>query len=155
MRALLTAFLLASVATASVAAPAPGSAVSFALECAECPPDAYCEFGYPGAPEGSVACVENAPEAYHSLYRRYASPWQACGYKTCISGQYLGSVTRASVADCQTYCDTLSTCTSIIFQAPSSCLVFASILSLDGTFPSSTDQVWTKNATCPWKDNSC
>ncbi|KAI9021775.1 hypothetical protein DFJ74DRAFT_670524 [Hyaloraphidium curvatum] len=70
----LAALLLASlVAPArSVAVPGGGAAlVIYRRGCGECPEEAYCEFGYPGAPEGHVACVANEIEASHQLYRRY------------------------------------------------------------------------------------
>ncbi|KAI9034033.1 hypothetical protein DFJ74DRAFT_2166 [Hyaloraphidium curvatum] len=43
----------------------------FARSCGECPSSAYCEFGYPGAPEGGVACVQQESDNGHVLYRRY------------------------------------------------------------------------------------
>ncbi|KAI9024265.1 hypothetical protein DFJ74DRAFT_720310 [Hyaloraphidium curvatum] len=45
----------------------------FARSCAECSFEAFCEFAYPGAPQGSVACVSEAADNLHAIYRRYAT----------------------------------------------------------------------------------
>ncbi|KAI9023196.1 hypothetical protein DFJ74DRAFT_720545 [Hyaloraphidium curvatum] len=45
--------------------------VVFRRSCGECGDDSYCEFGFPDAPEGHVACVVHDVEDMVHLYRRY------------------------------------------------------------------------------------
>ncbi|KAI9026383.1 hypothetical protein DFJ74DRAFT_717598 [Hyaloraphidium curvatum] len=76
--------LLAASIPAALAAPLAGrgelavaeaGTVTFAASCGSCPSDAFCEFGYDGAPAGRVACVVYGNDAGNgrlsSLYRRY------------------------------------------------------------------------------------
>ncbi|KAI9030598.1 hypothetical protein DFJ74DRAFT_657116 [Hyaloraphidium curvatum] len=49
---------------------APGARAVFRRSCGECASSEFCEFGYPGAPESTVACIEYGTEL-GELYRRY------------------------------------------------------------------------------------
>ncbi|KAI9029531.1 hypothetical protein DFJ74DRAFT_765327 [Hyaloraphidium curvatum] len=47
----------------------------FSRSCSECDDGMFCEFSFPDAPQGSVACVDYGDsEDFRSLYRRYAGP---------------------------------------------------------------------------------
>ncbi|KAI9023195.1 hypothetical protein DFJ74DRAFT_767837 [Hyaloraphidium curvatum] len=65
--------LLAATCFASVFADESlaGPAVVFRRSCGECGDDSFCEFGFPDAPEGHVACVAHDGENLEHLYRRY------------------------------------------------------------------------------------
>ncbi|KAI9027782.1 hypothetical protein DFJ74DRAFT_751238 [Hyaloraphidium curvatum] len=43
--------------------------VVFRRSCGQCADNEFCDYGYPGAPEDHVACVEYASES--ALFRRY------------------------------------------------------------------------------------
>ncbi|KAI9029139.1 hypothetical protein DFJ74DRAFT_477449 [Hyaloraphidium curvatum] len=49
------------------------SGVVFRRSCVECGVQDFCEFAFPGAPDGQVACVDQSKRSsIQNLYRRYA-----------------------------------------------------------------------------------
>ncbi|KAI9020555.1 hypothetical protein DFJ74DRAFT_724753 [Hyaloraphidium curvatum] len=72
---IFAALLALAVLAAAPGAGAPASSgevdpVLFRRSCLDCPESHFCEYGFPGAPEGAVACVVGGRDK-QLLYRRY------------------------------------------------------------------------------------
>ncbi|KAI9029162.1 hypothetical protein DFJ74DRAFT_702985 [Hyaloraphidium curvatum] len=110
------ALLVAALASSASAAPQ-GAQVLFARSCGDCAQDAFCEFAYPGTPEGHVACV-GAPADLHSLYRRYEEPaFTLCGTNQyCCTPRWDGHQT-ADLDACKALCEADSNCQHFSFDS--------------------------------------
>ncbi|KAI9032390.1 hypothetical protein DFJ74DRAFT_764081 [Hyaloraphidium curvatum] len=71
MRAPTAALIIAILAAAAASAAAAPAGTVFRRACADCPESTYCEYGFPGTPDGAVACTAAATGEARSLYRRY------------------------------------------------------------------------------------
>ncbi|KAI9004544.1 hypothetical protein DFJ74DRAFT_774472 [Hyaloraphidium curvatum] len=108
----LAAAALAGAADAApqvVSAAAPGNVGVFRRSCADCDQASYCEYAYPGAPAGSVACVAYPQGDRRGLYRRYFA--DQCTLSSndvvCSDELYDGMTTgTASPEECLRYCET-------------------------------------------------
>ncbi|KAI9031109.1 hypothetical protein DFJ74DRAFT_654653 [Hyaloraphidium curvatum] len=96
----LLSLLAAVILLVAGAAAAPGgkAPVVFKRSCGECDSAAFCEFAYPNAPEGHVACVGHADSQH--LYRRYEASKQATLTMVALNngGQFSTSAQAKSLA---------------------------------------------------------
>ncbi|KAI9030638.1 hypothetical protein DFJ74DRAFT_657204 [Hyaloraphidium curvatum] len=65
----------------AAASPAPAVAPVFRRSCSECEQAYFCEFAFPGAPAGHVACVRYGSSKH--LYRRYGPVYTTCATRMC------------------------------------------------------------------------
>ncbi|KAI9009061.1 hypothetical protein DFJ74DRAFT_686729 [Hyaloraphidium curvatum] len=95
--------------------------VRFVEACGGCKPEEYCEAAYPGAPEGSLACV-SYPTARH-LYRRYT--YSACKTDTYCSGgdpaDPPNDPSANTLAKCRTACAASTSCLIYSWDSSGSC----------------------------------
>ncbi|KAI9029472.1 hypothetical protein DFJ74DRAFT_488604 [Hyaloraphidium curvatum] len=124
--------VLAAAALALVphsdAAPATATTVLFKRSCGDCDAAAYCEFGYPGTPAGSIACVSYS-KGSRSLLRRY----DANGEYGCLDGgtcgcgtAYLSSSTTIDSGACEALCDANNNCANFSWNSGNgSCKLYA------------------------------
>ncbi|KAI9026735.1 hypothetical protein DFJ74DRAFT_752225 [Hyaloraphidium curvatum] len=59
--------------------------VLFTRSCSSCDDASFCELGFPGTPEGHVACVVHNGHGARSLYRRYVTAEPACTDSQAVS----------------------------------------------------------------------
>ncbi|KAI9021348.1 hypothetical protein DFJ74DRAFT_768965 [Hyaloraphidium curvatum] len=129
---LLIAAALAVAAPLTAASPTPGAV--FKRSCSDCDTNSFCEFGYPGTPEGSVACVAETVSRSAGLYRRYAPVWEECGTGDgiCSGTVLVGAGQVASFALCQAACDANAQCVAFLWYGPpltTDCMLYSSIVS--------------------------
>ncbi|KAI9010783.1 hypothetical protein DFJ74DRAFT_772366 [Hyaloraphidium curvatum] len=121
--AVLAACLGPSPAAAAPTTPADAGAVRvlFARSCGDCGDSSYCEFAYPGAPEGHIACVDADPDDRHVLFRRYTRSYTDCRgtilpATICCDGGNAEFPTVFNVGGCRDECDKRTGCTHFLFE---------------------------------------
>ncbi|KAI8999922.1 hypothetical protein DFJ74DRAFT_672656 [Hyaloraphidium curvatum] len=115
----LPCLLIAALAVAApliTASPTPGAV--FKRSCTDCDSKSFCEFAYPGTPEGQVACVSETVSRSAGLYRRYAPVWEECGTgdNVCSADGLVYAGTKNSAALCQAACDANVQCTGFVWS---------------------------------------
>ncbi|KAI9019701.1 hypothetical protein DFJ74DRAFT_769395 [Hyaloraphidium curvatum] len=117
---LVLAILAALAASCGLAAGSPvvppRATVVFKRSCSECDEavGVFCEFGHPGAPPGSVACVDYGAEEGNEgvLYRRYAAP--VAGGETAWTSSSKATETTVTTGETSTSATTSATCTPTV-----------------------------------------
>ncbi|KAI9010078.1 hypothetical protein DFJ74DRAFT_772447 [Hyaloraphidium curvatum] len=125
-RALAVAVLLCALSAQALAGPVgTASHVIFKRACGECGESSFCEFGYPGAPDGKVACVSYSGS--RNLYRRYGDGYTSCGSLFgCSDTSPLLQAGLTDVAACKALCNAAGDCLAA-FMTAGNCYAITSI----------------------------
>ncbi|KAI9021773.1 hypothetical protein DFJ74DRAFT_643448 [Hyaloraphidium curvatum] len=149
--AALAALLLTLAVVAAPAAAAPSPQALFRRSCAECDADFFCEFAFPGAREGHVACVAYAPGGRH-LYRRYESVFTPCPIVPCTF-TVASNPGYLPQGECVKQCAASATCVAAL-ENPVGCRLL-SAMSEKGAPNIIEGMLTVKGTTCPAFDGPC
>ncbi|KAI9034023.1 hypothetical protein DFJ74DRAFT_640007 [Hyaloraphidium curvatum] len=116
------------------------------------------EFGYPGTPEDSIACVTHASSSH--LYRRYGpAGYSLCpGLVMCCGGYLEEHPDLTTAASCADACNCNNNCKYMLFKSvePTGCVFYgAACTSYDNVSYSSFDMYAKAGNACPGTYQSC
>ncbi|KAI9006518.1 hypothetical protein DFJ74DRAFT_393783 [Hyaloraphidium curvatum] len=150
---MLLSAVAAAVLTSASAAPSAAHAV-FLRSCSDCGPEEFCEFAYPGAPAGSVACLKYRSTVH--LYRHYDDAFAQCGTGSGCCGTFLSNEDPSNLDACTAACRDNAGCAYFTYDTTSSpkvCSLYsgcAKFAAASGTEPVYTEPVYARGANaCP------